>query len=28
MYHAEESIRENPANMDKWCEIARAVRAA
>jgi hypothetical protein len=28
MYHAETSIRENPANLGKWSEIARAVRAA
>ncbi len=28
MYHAETSIRENPDNLGKWSEIARAVRAA
>ena len=28
MYLAEESIRQSPENLDKWGEIARAVRAA
>ncbi len=28
MYHAEDNIRENPDNMGKWSEIAKAVRAA
>ena len=28
MYWAEESIRQNPDNLGKWSEIARAVRAA
>ncbi|MBT6912344.1 MAG: LLM class F420-dependent oxidoreductase, partial [Rhodospirillaceae bacterium] len=28
MYLAEESIRQNPDNLGKWSEIARAVRAA
>jgi probable F420-dependent oxidoreductase len=28
MYWAEESIRQNPGNLGKWSEIARAVRAA